>query len=508
MTSPDPNMPVGPISVVPVIGNEFGVRKGNVWSWDTASGLTIAPPDYLAVPIDELVQMRRSDGQARALMRLMTLPIRASLRDSEWILPEGTEGGEEEVDFANAMWNLPPNAGGMTTPKMALLKQTLLAITDGVSVFEEVRQVPQTGPLAGKITIRKLAYRDPRTIKFLTDDSGGFEGVRQKTSVNGKEVDVILAKDKVIYYAANEEENQFYGVSFFEPAYKHYDLKRKLYYVAHVAAQLAAVPGRLGKIGANAANDVRKIGQFQEALSNFAFNFSMTYPDGWDVKEFNSNTSFDFLRLIDHHNMMMAASVLAKFMQMEDRQVLIDNGKADASADMFVLELEAIMQEIAEVWSNYLMPKYMDWNFGSGIYPVFKFGQLTDSARDTIKELFTTLSPAGNLNCTPEFLRETERKLALRLGYDIDYDAIAAREEQQAIMQEQLQAQQVEAQNATDEDPQSSSPTGTGDATVNGGVVSTSSVYTGLDALVALAAQAQEAIKAAEQEEPSAINDF
>lgn len=445
-------------------GTEIGSR-GGAFTWTNGTGLYNGPEEYGRIPIDNLVEMRRVDGQARALMRLLTLPIVAALKESEWILPEDVDvddSAEEVIKFCNDMWNLPPYRGGMTTPKTKLLKETLLALSDGVSVFEECRQIPGDGPLKGKLVLQKLAYRDPRTVTFLSDENGGFDGIKQKVFKNGFYDDVEIPKNKVIYYAVNEEESPRIGVSYFEPAYMHYDLKRKLYYIAHIAAQLAAVPGRVGEMGPGATPT--RIRNFQQALSQFGFNSSITIPNGWKVTPFNSNTSFPFLELIDHHNMMMAASVLAKFMQSEDRQVLIDNGKGDASSDMFVMQLETIMAEIAEIWSNYLMPKYVDWNFpGVKIYPVFRFGQISDSTRDTLKALFTTLATAGSVNSNPEFLEAIEEKLAKRLGLEIDYKAIEERKEIQRMAETVQQANDAIA--GAEQQSQTTDNTGNTDAT-------------------------------------------
>ena len=48
--------------------------------------------------------------------------------------------------------------------------------------------------------------------------------------------------------AAQEEERKFYGISFFQSAFYHYDKKVKLYYTAHLAAQRAAVGTRVGTV--------------------------------------------------------------------------------------------------------------------------------------------------------------------------------------------------------------------------------------------------------------------
>src|ERR1700742_4792738 len=50
------------------------------------------------VTVKQLVTMRRRDGQARALYRLLTKPILASLKHSDVIPVDGEEGGKEEAE--------------------------------------------------------------------------------------------------------------------------------------------------------------------------------------------------------------------------------------------------------------------------------------------------------------------------------------------------------------------------------------------------------------------------
>lgn len=429
-----------PIPPPDQLGAEIGT-EGNLpfsgWSSDGE-----VSRDALSVPIDEIIKMCRQDGQARSLLSLLTLPLLSAFRNGEWVLPEGQDGGEEEVEFANLVWTLPPQSGGMSSSRFLFLKKALQALKVGFSVFEEVHHVPESGPLAGKISIRKLAYRDPSTVKFKVDDSGGFAGIRQVATVNGSLRDVFIPKEKVWFWTSHPEENPFYGVSSLESAYYHFDIKRKLYYIAHLAAQAAAVPGRVGQIphGASPA----EVAQFKLALSQFSFNTSMTHKEGFGVTPFNSNSGFDFLKLIDHHNLMMSKSILASFLDSEQRATLIEVGRVDPSSDFFVMALEGIMDDLAESWSTHIMPKLINWNFGTEVYPVFKFGPLSDAARGVIKEIFQSVVTSSVLNSTPEFVRELEKKLSKSLGLGIDYEEIAE-QEKQAAEQQALQSQEQQA---------------------------------------------------------------
>lgn len=430
-------------------GSEMGVSStlptGTWAEWltikDTGKSV-IQARSNAALSIQQLVEMRRNDGQIRALQRLLSLPILAATREAKWM---PAKDGDAEADFANQMFSLPPQSGGMTVSQMKFMRQVLLAIVEGFACFEEVRQIPDTGPLKGKVTLKKLAHRDSQTIRFLVEDNGTFAGVRQIANVAGRSVDVAIPKEKVWYYAANEEENPFYGVSFFESAYTHYDMKRRLYYVSHVAAQFAAVPGRVGSVPVNATK--KDIDAFRSAIEQFAFNTAMMHPEGFTVDFANQNTGFNFITLIDHQNAMMAKSVLAKFMEDAGRTVLVENSSADPSADFFTMQLESIMDEIASSLTTYMLPKYIDWNFGTDKYPTFKFGPLNDATKDVIKELLQAVATVQSSKWTDPFIRETEKKMADRLGLEIDYDEIEKKDEERHKIEEaqqQFELQQIQ----------------------------------------------------------------
>jgi hypothetical protein len=390
---------------------------------------------------DELIEMRAKDGTARALLRLFQLPIIGAMKKSEWVAPDNQEGMEQEVEFANQMFDLPQEIGGMTQSKTRFIREALLGLFEGFSVFEEVKKVPKDGPLKNKWVIDKFAHLDSRTVRFLVSkETGGFNGIRQIAQKAGEAVDIIIRPKSVWYWAANEEENPFYGVSYFEAAWYHWDIKRKLYYIAHQAGQASAVAARKGTIPRQASP--AEVNKFQQALANFAVSGSITFPEGFLVDLLNVNTGYDFLGLINHQNAEMAKSVLAPFANDDQRDILIDNSTADASTDFFVMSLESVMDEVAESLTRYVMPKYIDWNFGTNKYPEFRFGALSDPARATIQDLLTAVAVAQTTQLTPEFIREMEKRMADALDLEIDYEEIDKREEeQQAQMKADEQAQ-------------------------------------------------------------------
>ena len=452
---------------------DFGLARTGIYKVGSTS-------DH--VSLDNIRNMRLRDGQTRALFRMFQLPIMTCLKEGEWIRDpstvSGAGDGEKEVAYANAVFKTPLQSGGMEIPIRLILEQLLLALIESSSTFEIVNDTAVKGPMKGLWFPRRIAHRDLKTLEPLVNKWGDFVGVHQVARrPDGTLLDTVIEKNNLLRYVCNEAEAPLTGVSMFESAWFHFDIKKKLYYIAHIAAQFAAVPGRLGNFAPGASAGQRE--QFRNALTSFGFghNSSLIMPDGYKVTSFNSNTGFDFMKLIDHHNHQQSKSVLLQFMDNDTRMAVIENGGQDASADMFVQALRAIMDEISDVFTHQLMPKYIDWNFKSDNYPIWRFAPLTDSSKDTIKEVFSSFAVSQTLNITPELFRELEKKFASTNGLDIDYATIekgeeAAAEKAAAIAQAQAEALDLRAQlesgqsnpnnPAPSQDPSSSAP-GIGD---------------------------------------------
>lgn len=392
----------------------------------------------------QMMAFRRTDGQGRALFRLITFPIRSALKNCKFV---PADGGETEAKFIEDMFTLPPQAGGMTVTLQTIMSQLLLGVFDGFSAFEQVYWVPQRGPLAGKWTLKKLAHRPSDGITFLADDHGGFAGLRQQTHFNGKSIDVKIEPDNAFYWAANEEERKFYGVSYFESAFFHFDKKVKVYYLAHLAAQRAATGTRKGKIPASATDP--EVKKFERALADLGVAQWISLPEGWDVDSMKEGGSFEFISWVNHHNSQMSKSVMAAFFDANqgggssDTSMINFGEQSDA---MFILMLQTIMDEIAQAINHYLIPKFIDWNFKGGKYPKFQWGTFTDEQKKAIQTTFEKLATVPNAAVTPQFMFELERNYAKQFDFEIDYDALQKEKEEDWVAAREDQKFQRDAQ--------------------------------------------------------------
>lgn len=395
-------------------------------------------PDNLLIrtsepTIRQLVEMRRNDGQARALYRLLTMPIRAAAAHATW-LPE--EGGDEEAEFASALLLTPAISGGMRTPFRRVIGQMLMSVSDGFAPFELVYTVPRYGPLKGKVTLQKIAYRPADTVYFKVDDHGDYDGFQQRTyGPQGRTIDVHIRKDQSFYVSCSEEESPFYGVSYFNAAFYHYDKKVKLYYLAHLAAQHRAVGSRLGRYPPSAS--LRERAEFRRALADFGLGMAISVPSGdkWSVEDLGKSPGdFPWMDFVNHHNSQMSKSVLAPFL--DDAQggpkSLVDFG--GQSTSMYMMLIRVLISELELAISEWLMPRFIDWNFGSEKYPRIKFGAFSDEQMEAIRSTFDKLSAAPAASVTRPFLLELEKAMAEEMGFDIDYGRFRAALDKQTAL--------------------------------------------------------------------------
>lgn len=398
------------------------------------------------ITVTQLIAMRRTDGQARALYRLITLPIRSALKNATFVPQNNVEGGEEEAAFMEQMFTLPASAGGMTVPLSKVIAQMLMAVFDGFSAFEMVYWQPKTGPMKGKWTLKKLAHRPAETLSFLIDNNSEYAGLRQRTMWQGQHIDKVLPAEHTVYYAAQEEERAFYGRSYFEAAFKHWEAKFKLYLIAHIAAQRAAVGTRVGKMPRNPNKAEREA--LVRGLADLGIAQYIVIPEDYTIESLKEFAGFPFLDYINHHNSQMSKSILAAFFDKDQGGSdvkLVDFGQQ--SDAMFIMMLQTIMAEIEEVINQKIVPRFIDWNFDSGRYPKFQFGPLTEDKKAALLELFKTLAVAGqSLTIRPETLHEIEKQVSEELGLEIDWETVEEEMEEEKLAQAELEAQMAEQQ--------------------------------------------------------------
>ena len=130
-------------------------------------------------------KMRREDSQVGSVLRAVTFPIR---RASWMIDPAGAR--DEVVDLVADSFGLPVKGRDYVAPLRTRdrfdfdehLRLALLELVYGHSVFEQVYRVDD----GGRVRLRKLAWRPPRTIaKWDVADDGGEQSLADQLEAAG-----------------------------------------------------------------------------------------------------------------------------------------------------------------------------------------------------------------------------------------------------------------------------------------------------------------------------------
>jgi hypothetical protein len=410
--------------------DEFGVT-GTVLFKNFITGETIS---VIPISYHELRRLTEQDGQARALLSLITMPIKAAIWDvfdpaeddarnkkglkgSKQNLSLGVKSSDER-DFIHNNLFTPPSEGGMSVSWNKIVAQMSLAVRDGFKVFEKCWKLDDRG----RKVVKKLALRQNDTVSLMVDATGDFNGFHQRAFFAGQMVNVIIPKEKSLLFVFGFEDNNLYGAPVFLPVYYHYDKKQKLYYISQVAYQNLAIPPRavVTPSGQGMTPVTEKI---MKEAATLGFNAVIRMPEGYEINPFESKRALaDFLPLIDHHNNQMAKSVLGSFIDLTRS----GTGKLTAEqADIFVLSLQATIADMEDTINYHLIPELIDDNFGTKRYPKLRARAFTDRQQEMVQSVFEKIMTAGADKDSPEFYVALEQSMADQLNLDgLDYTKI------------------------------------------------------------------------------------
>ena len=367
---------------------------------------------------EKMHNMFKTDGQVVGLWRMLTTPIRSSnIRVMRPVTRIGAPNNRanREYNFISELFI----EDKMRTPMATVLSTALRMLIDGWSPHEIVWVIED-----GLVNVDKVAYRQPKTITVKVNKNGEIENYLQKT---GMDAGVNIPTDKVLHFVFGSEWNPIFGRSMFLQAFYHYEKKHKLYYIAHIAAQINAL--RLRLLRSEGTKTKEEIDKVVAAVSRLGFNSTINMPQGYEL-DFPDigNNDMDLLPLIQHHDVQMSKAVLSQVIDIGVEGQTGSFNLSDTHLDIFIINLELIAHYISRVFNKGVIPKLIDWNFGTGLYPKIEFLPFDREDRKFIANLFTRIAASRNVNVTPEFRLEMEKNISEMLNFDIDYDAISDRE--------------------------------------------------------------------------------
>lgn len=428
-----------------------------------------------SITIDEYDKMRM-DAQIRAGLMLVKWPV----QQSSWSL----QGEDKDINafcyqVLDSIW-------------ATFLRHALLGLDFGFSVFEKIwtitygMKVSQNqGRLKSQkqivyphaITLERMMPLDPKQLFLLAYRwSGEFAGVRQYAPNTA-----LIPANKSFIFSNDQEFSEWHGVSRLKPCYPFWVFKNLMYEFTNVRYELWSMPmkkGRypIGKVEAGRDGDgnptyIENVDTMLNLLEEMRSNFAVAIPSNqyengnaqWDVELMENGTNgSDHLQYIDHCNLMILKGLLVPQLALE----IGGSGSyalAEQQIDFFMLNEQALMNQISEAITRQLLPQLVLYNFGKNApVPKHSFTPIHGDMKEGLTQLLMQTLGSGQPVPVDEdnFMLPDYAWIADNLGVPVDMltkDELDARNETMGDIQQrqtqmdpefqaQQQAQQQQAQ--------------------------------------------------------------
>ena len=386
--------------------------------------------------IEAYEKMRRSDGQIRAMLQVMKLPLRAAKWSAE--PPEHGDTQDQEIaDFINqALFD----DDAMDSPWDDALQHILLQLDYGHSILEHVFRVDDQG----YYRLKRLAPRLPRTIYYWDVlPNGDLRGVWQYapvisdmgpdfrnsllpgsmpsfTGISNYQY-LYIPSEVMTCFTFQREGSNYEGISLLRTAYKHWWYKDLLYHLDAVRNDRFGVGIPTADLEEGHDLTVDDLNTLEDVLKDLRANervfliapprvtFSILTPD-------SQGSGNDILKMVDHQDAMIARNVLAGFLTL-GRDTRGTQAYGTRLTDFFVSSLYGIANGIAADLKKGIVKQLCDLNFTmeGREYPSIVVRDLEaqnveQTVELTLKALGSVLTPDDSLE---DFLR-TSLKLPPR----------------------------------------------------------------------------------------------
>jgi len=348
-------------------------------------------PD-LAFPksIEVYDQMRRSDGQIGAVLNAIKLPIRSA----KWYVEPNEDAKDEKLAEQIAEFIEDNLMGGMAYSWDDHLREALLMLDFGFSVFEKVYKFDtwQNKPV---IMLDKYAPRvAPSIWRFPQDEeTGDVVAVEQLNYYTGQLFSIPLTKCRL--YTYNREGDNPAGISLLRQAYKHWYYKDSLYRIMAVGVEKSLVGTPYATMPKGASEQDKNSVLAVISAIRSAEEAGFTIPEGVILGMLEgTKNAVDAMPLMEHHDTLIARSVLGQFLNLGTMSSASGGSFAlgQTQVSLFLQGLEAIANYIqGEIQHD--IEQLVEWNFGKDApVPQLKHGLITI---ESVSERMTAIAALG-----------------------------------------------------------------------------------------------------------------
>ena len=351
----------------------------NQWTLDTDEYL---PDLQYNEDISIYNKMGRSDGQVKAILLMMSLPIRAT----QWfVTPKDSSAKSKEIATFVEECLFGGYGIGLQTGFDAFIRDVTTMFQYGHSIFEKVFYINN-----GKIKWKKFAVRPQSTIyDIFYDRVGDCEGIEQYLVKQNWET-IYIPIEKLLFFSHDMQQGNMRGTSVLRAAYKHWKIKDFLYKITNVGVERNAVGTPVLTLPEGYTEDDKDLAdEIVTTLRSSEFG-GVRMPDGFILDMFEGKrTLVDVQPYIDHQDELIARSILAQFMNLGSAGS--GSGSFALSSDqsqMFLMMLDSAAKNIANIMNTHAIPELVNYNYASDLYPELSFKPMNNTKLiNTLKTL-------------------------------------------------------------------------------------------------------------------------
>lgn len=354
---------------------------------------------------DVYQEMSDNDPVVGAILYLAEMLI----RNAEWTVKEASEDSVdiEAAEFLNSCMH------DMDTSWADTISEILSMLTYGFSFHEVVYKI-RRGPYEknskykskhtdGKIGWRRIPIRSQASLSdWVFDDEGDIKAFVQQTDTISKIVAIPLSKGLLFRTRVTRDNPE--GKSLLRNAYRPWYFKKHIEEIEGIGIErdLAGFPVLHAPEGMDLWNDedpemVKIRNNAEELIRNVRRDSEegVLLPNGWEFKLLSSGSArqFDTNAIINRYDYRIAITMLSDL-------VLLGGEKtgsfamAESKQSLLATALNAQIQNIADIFNKYAVPKLMQYNgFGSTSgYPTIVPGNIE---APSVKEIALLLRSMG-----------------------------------------------------------------------------------------------------------------
>lgn len=318
-------------------------------------------------------KMGRSDAQVKAILLMLSLPIRAT----QWFIrpKDNSKKAQKIADFIEE--SLFGEYGiGLQLGFDEFIKNVTTMFQFGHSIFEKVFEIRK-----GQIKWKKFAVRPQSTIYDIYYDSvGDVEGIDQYLIKSNWET-VYIPIDKLLIFSHDMQQGNIRGTSVLRSAYKHWKIKDFLYKIINVGVERNFVGTPVLVLPENYTQEDKELAdEIVTTLRSHEYG-GVRLPFGFELSMFEGKrTLMDVKPYVDHQDELIAKSALAQFINLGSGNSTSGSfALSNDQSQMFFMMLDASAKNICNITNTHAIPELVNYNFVSDLYPELSFKPINTS---------------------------------------------------------------------------------------------------------------------------------